>query len=102
LPFAAGALAAARTAARNGEPLDALLPVERFAAIQAELWAGDRAAAEVLESYGMDEIGWRLCECRQAEVLTDDARAGKAARARELADALRNAVARRGGAAHRG
>jgi len=66
----------------------ALLPVEVYAAIKAEVWKSNATLAGVLERHQLDEAIWHANERRQEEVLAQEAKEG----AGELASHLRRAL----------
>lgn len=70
----------------------AVLSVERYARIKAELW-GCAGLGAVLERHGIDEVEWLVHERRQASLLAGEAREGRCDLALALVAAFETARA---------
>jgi hypothetical protein len=66
---------------------DALLPIERYAAIRVELTRAARKKA-VLARYGFDDVTWKAQERLQAAAIEAEAWKGSSARATALMEAM--------------
>ena len=72
----------------------AVLSVERYARIKAELWGCTELGA-VLERHGIDEVEWRVHERRQGSLLAGEAQEGRCDLALALVAAFETARAAR-------
>jgi hypothetical protein len=77
-------------APKKQAPVDALLPLETYAAVHAEIREG-KDLSEVLERRGIEESVWHTNERRQAEALANDSKQGQTRMALELFNAMASA-----------
>jgi hypothetical protein len=82
-------------------PARTILPLETYAAIQAETWEGLSSPREILERRGLDEGDWLAQEDHYKAALAREAAEGRGELAIELSRALRRAKSELGGGADR-
>jgi len=80
-------------APKKQAPADALLPLETYAAVHAEIREG-KELSEVLERRGIEESVWHTNERRQAEALANDSKQGQTKMALDLFNSMASAQSR--------
>ena len=80
-------------APKKQAPVEALLPLETYAAVHAEIREG-KDLSEVLERHGIEESVWHTNERRQAEAMALEAKQGRTKMALDLFNAMASAQSR--------